>query len=260
MSHPHAEFPLGPFTPYDGNPILRPQGDGWESSSVYNPAAVVNDDEVVPLYRAHADDIVTHVGLATVERRRPLRPAPGAGTLAVRGLRALRLRGSTRRADRRHVLPDLHGVGSHERPALSGHVDGPVHVGEARPAVRGLRHVRAQAQDTPINWTKAGVIVATPMDGKWLMYFGEGSIYCARSDDLIHWTPGPPDEPMWCRRRRAPSARCSSRSVRAALPSNGLLVLLHERRRVVRRRHGARHRWAAAFDPMRPTKVIARLN
>ena len=65
MSHPHAEFPLGPFTPYDANPILRPQGDGWESSNVYNPAAVVKDGKVVLLYRAHADDIISHVGLAT---------------------------------------------------------------------------------------------------------------------------------------------------------------------------------------------------
>jgi predicted GH43/DUF377 family glycosyl hydrolase len=67
MAHPHAEFPLGPFTPYAANPILRPQGDGWESSSVYNPAAIVKDDRVVLLYRAHADDIVSHVGLATSE-------------------------------------------------------------------------------------------------------------------------------------------------------------------------------------------------
>ena len=42
-----------------------PQGDGWESGSVYNPAAVVKDGQVVLLYRAHADDIVSHVGLAT---------------------------------------------------------------------------------------------------------------------------------------------------------------------------------------------------
>ena len=61
----HAEFPLGPFRPYEQNPILSPQGDGWESANVYNPAAVVKDGKVVLLYRAHADDIVSHVGLAT---------------------------------------------------------------------------------------------------------------------------------------------------------------------------------------------------
>ena len=62
-----VSFPLGPFTPYEGNPILTPQGDGWESGSVYNPAAVVVDDKVALLYRAHADDIVSHVGLAWSE-------------------------------------------------------------------------------------------------------------------------------------------------------------------------------------------------
>lgn len=64
-SRPPAEFPLGPFRPYQQNPILRPRGDGWESASVYNPAAIVSDAEVVLLYRAHAEDLVSHVGLAT---------------------------------------------------------------------------------------------------------------------------------------------------------------------------------------------------
>jgi beta-1,2-mannosidase len=58
-------FPLGPFTPYSGNPILRPQGDGWESTNLYNPAAVVVDDEVVMLYRAHGPDLRSRIGLAT---------------------------------------------------------------------------------------------------------------------------------------------------------------------------------------------------
>jgi len=59
-----ASFPLGPFTPYEGNPILRPRGDSWESANLYNPAALVDGDEVLLLYRAHADDIVSHIGLA----------------------------------------------------------------------------------------------------------------------------------------------------------------------------------------------------
>jgi len=43
---------LGPFTKYKNNPILSPQGKGWESHSVFNPATVVSDDEVIMLYRA----------------------------------------------------------------------------------------------------------------------------------------------------------------------------------------------------------------
>ncbi len=60
----HATFPLGPFVPYENNPILRPRGGSWESANLYNPAALVDGDEVVLLYRAHADDIVSHIGIA----------------------------------------------------------------------------------------------------------------------------------------------------------------------------------------------------
>src|SRR5699024_9876024 len=59
-----ATFPLGPFVPYEHNPILRPKGDSWESANLYNPAALVIDDQVVLLYRAHAEDIVSHIGIA----------------------------------------------------------------------------------------------------------------------------------------------------------------------------------------------------
>nr|WP_206690438.1 hypothetical protein [Quadrisphaera sp. INWT6] len=66
-----ATFPLGPFAPHASNPVLGPRGTTWESGSVYNPAALVvegfegaDGQEVVLLYRAHADDVVSHVGLA----------------------------------------------------------------------------------------------------------------------------------------------------------------------------------------------------
>ena len=60
-----AGFPLGPFTPEASNPILRPAGDGWESANLYNPAAIVVDGRVVLLYRAHAADRVSRIGMAT---------------------------------------------------------------------------------------------------------------------------------------------------------------------------------------------------
>jgi hypothetical protein len=58
-------FPLGPFTPYRDNPILRPQGKRWESANLYNPAAIVVGDDVVVLYRAHGPDLRSRIGLAT---------------------------------------------------------------------------------------------------------------------------------------------------------------------------------------------------
>ncbi len=34
------EWAIGPFTNHEGNPILTPVGDGWESGFVYNPSVV----------------------------------------------------------------------------------------------------------------------------------------------------------------------------------------------------------------------------
>ena len=37
---------------YEGNPILKPRGDDWESIEVYNPAAVYIDGKIHLLFRA----------------------------------------------------------------------------------------------------------------------------------------------------------------------------------------------------------------
>ena len=144
MSNPHAAFPLGPFTPYAENPILAPQGDGWESGSVYNPAAVVKDGKVVLLYRAHADDIVSHVGLATSDdgihfERHPepvLSPSEDYERHGCEDPRVTEIDGT--------YYLTYTGVRRDQRPAVPGHVDRPVHLGEARPAVPGLQHLRAE--------------------------------------------------------------------------------------------------------------------
>jgi hypothetical protein len=76
-------------------------------------------------------------------RRDPLRAASRSGAVAVRAVRAVRRRGSPGHRDRRHLLPDLHRVGPQERPALPGHLDGPVHLDQARPDLPRLQHLLA---------------------------------------------------------------------------------------------------------------------
>jgi hypothetical protein len=49
---------IGPFTrydspqntPYQGNPVLTPQGTGWEGRAAYNPGVVYNDGKFQMLY------------------------------------------------------------------------------------------------------------------------------------------------------------------------------------------------------------------
>ena len=267
MSHsdiadPHAEFPLGPFTPYADNPILRPQGDDWESSSVYNPAAVVKDDQVVLLYRAHADDIISHVGLATSAdgihfERRPepvLSPSEHYDEFGCRGPPGDR--------DRRHLLPHLLRLGPQERPALPGHVDRPGHVGEARPDVRGLQHLRAAGQRRPAaRGARRVASCRPPINGRYLMYFGEGSLWYAWSDDLIHWEPCPQDEPLM-----VPTAPGTFGEflVEVGPPpirtSNGLILLVHNA--AVKYDDGTVRYTCGQllFHPDRPTEIMAQMN
>lgn len=37
-------------------------------------------------------------------------------------------------------------------------------------------------------WTKSGAILPQPLDGRYVMYFGDTNIWLATSEDLVHWT------------------------------------------------------------------------
>ena len=228
MAHPHAEFPLGPFTPYAANPILRPQGDGWESSSVYNPAAIVKDDRVVLLYRAHADDIVSHVGLATSEdginfERHPepvLSPSEPYEEFGCEDPRVTEVDGT-------YYLTYSGWDRTHAQLCLATSTD--LFTWEKHgPLFPDFNTFEPKADGIPTPWSKAGGILPTPIDGRYLMFFGEGSIYTAWSDDLIHWKPCPQDEPLMV---PTPAGTFGDFLVEVGpqpiVTNNGLLLLLH---------------------------------
>lgn len=258
-----ATFPLGPFVPYEHNPILRPRGGTWESGNLYNPAALVDGDEVLLLYRAHADDIVSHIGLA---RSRD-------------GYRF-----------EREDEPILSPVEDYERygcedPRIAL-IDGTYYLTytgwdrrRAQLCLATSTDLRSWTRHGPLfgdfdtfatidprghAWSKAGVIVPVQMQGRWWMYFGEGGIYWATSEDLLHWTPGTPDsEPMYAPTPGSFDADLVEIGTSPVLTSNGLLVMLtngatrtvHDDGSVsVDYRCGQ-----IAIDPDEPTRVLARL-
>ena len=187
MDHPPIDYPLGPFTPSPANPVLRPGPGGWESSNVYNPAAIVHDGRMVLLYRAHADDIVSSIGFA----------------LSCDGLNFER--------DAEPVLVPEHPYEAHgcedPRVVKIGDTFYLTYTGWDRATARlclatstDLRHWKkhgpilpglntfAGLRETPSEeWSKGGVILETPVDGRYLMYVGEGNVYLAESEDLLHW-------------------------------------------------------------------------
>jgi predicted GH43/DUF377 family glycosyl hydrolase len=190
-------FPLGPFTPYAQNPILRPKGGSWESANLYNPAAIVEDDQVLLLYRAHADDIVSHVGLARsddgydfVREEQPiLSPEHDYESHGCEDPRVSKINGG-------YYLTYTGYDGTTARLCLATSDDLHTWTKHGPIIEEGFDTFAPVTGDTGRTWSKAGVIYPEMIDGKYYLYFGEGAIFYATSTDLINWTPCPNDQPI----------------------------------------------------------------
>ncbi|GAB3569047.1 glycoside hydrolase family 130 protein [Amycolatopsis endophytica] len=190
-----ATFPLGPFTPSPANPILRPRGEGWESGNLYNPAAIVVDDRVALLYRAHAEDRVSRIGLAWSddgvrfdrEDDPVLFPEHDYERAGCEDPRV------TRVGDTFYLTyTGFDGARAQLCLATSPDLRGWAKHGPLFPGFNTWRTL-PYGPGGP-TWSKAGVIHPEPLGGRYWMWFGEGTIHAATSPDLLHWTPVADDE------------------------------------------------------------------
>lgn len=256
-----VRFPLGPFTPFEGNPILEPRGETWESRSVYNPAAVVVGEQVALLYRAHADDIVSHVGLAWSDdgydfQREPepvLSPSEDYDRYGVEDPRVTEVDGTYYLTysgwDRTRALLCL--ATSSDLRTWTKH-------GPLFPEFDTF-----QPQGGPVAgpWSKAGGILRDKVGDHYLMFFGEGSIWAATSTDLLHWTPTGPDSaaPLMAPRPGTFSDYLVEVGPPPLLTDEGLILLVHN----AAVRHADGSVWYTAgqvlVHPDRPDEVFAEL-
>ncbi|GGH16197.1 glycoside hydrolase family 130 protein [Silvibacterium dinghuense] len=217
------DWAIGPFTrPVEGNPVITPdpkstftdpithQPVRWEALHTFNPAAVVRDGKVYVLYRAEDDSGSMAIGMHTsrlglavsedgIHFRREATPVfypaedsqkdlewPG-------GVEDPRLVESPDAHSRnRYVLTytqwnrKTYAVGIATSPDL-------VHWTKSGPAFKGA----AGGKYDSLRYKSAGILTAivdgrlkaAKIDGKFWMYWGEGAIHLATSQDLIHWTP-----------------------------------------------------------------------
>lgn len=187
--HREVTVALDGLRKYAGNPILSPQGNGWESKDVFNPAAVVKDDQVYLLYRAEDQtgagqwNGTSRIGLAIsrdgIHFERQSEPVidctedyeyPG-------GCEDPRI---TRIADC-YYLTYTAFDGYLARLCMATSTD-LVHWTKQGPMLPDFRLPDGQA------WTKSGAILPESIDGNYVMYFGDSSIWLATSEDLLHWT------------------------------------------------------------------------
>jgi beta-1,2-mannosidase len=205
-----TDWPIGPFA--DGGEVLGPDADAtfecpvlgkkvaWAAKDVFNPAAIVRDGKVHLLVRA--EDRVgpfagtSRVGLAvsTDGVDFSLHPEP---VLFPDGGRWLPWEWPGGCEDPRVVeSPDGGYVCCYS--AFDGK-SSCLMVATSDDLVHWEKHGPAFAT-TPFarRWSKSGSIVtavedgrllATRIDGRFHMYWGEGTCFLATSDDLVHWVP-----------------------------------------------------------------------
>jgi len=202
---------LGPFVrPDNVNPVLTPNTNSlfacpmsgtavhWEGLHTFNPSAVVKDGKVYVLYRAEDDTgsakIGSHtsrLGLAVSDDGLHFKPFPMPVLFP---------------ADDNQK--DNEWTGGCEDPRLVEAEDGTYVVTYTQWNHKVARLAVATSKDL-LHWTKYGPIFsnypafyksgaivtkitdsrlkAAKINGKYWMYWGEGKIACASSDDLIHW-------------------------------------------------------------------------
>ncbi|HEY7416940.1 MAG TPA: hypothetical protein VH593_17270, partial [Ktedonobacteraceae bacterium] len=171
------------FRKYPGNPILKPQGDHWESHAVFNAAAWTDGEQVYLLYRAEGPcnfdrPFTSRIGLATSRN----------------GLTFWQ----------RHSLPVIEPTEAYEIPGGCEdprlvHIQGSFYM--TYTAYDGHHARIALATRTNLydwkkagllfperGWTKSAAILTEPINGRYWMYFGDTNIWAAYSTDLLSWT------------------------------------------------------------------------
>jgi beta-1,2-mannosidase len=214
-----AKWEIGPFTrPASGNPVIAPRPQStfadpvlkapvhWEALHTFNPAAIVRDDKVYVLYRAEDDSGAMEIGGHTsrlgmaesadgihfTRRAEPVfypaedaqqsREWPG-------GVEDPRI---VEAGDGTYVLTytqwnrKTYSVGIATSPDLTHWTKhGPAFADAADGKYAQLKYKSAGI----VTHLEKGRLIAAKINGKYWMYWGEGAIHLATSNDLIHWNP-----------------------------------------------------------------------
>lgn len=237
------------FVRWEGNPIMAPQGDGWEAKDVFNPAAIVRDGRVHLLYRA--EDFsgagewngTSRIGLASSDDG--LHFVRGAEPI-VEPSEAYELPGGCEdprvmEAEGRYWLTYTGYDGKHARLCLASSTD----------LVQWEKH---GVLFPDLEWSKSGAILDRPVNGEYLMYFGDTHLWLARSTDLLHWKMDP--EPVLSPREEMFDSRLVEPGPPPLWTDEGIL-LIYNAARWPDTRYAV---GAVVFDPDDPRRVVKRLD
>lgn len=287
-----SDWQMGPFVRIDGsNPILVPCAEStfhcpvqnkeirWEAEHVFNPGVVVKDGKIFLFYRAE-DNYGVGCGMHTSRI---------GVAMSDDGV-------NFHRFGTPILYPDLDGQemyefpGGCEDPRIVEREDGVyvmmysqwnrqvaiLGVATSTDLIHWKKHGYAFEGNHIRRWSKSGSIVcrqkgdrliATKIQGKYWMYWGEGCIYAATSEDLIHWKPVK-DEDGFQVIMEPRSGKFDSLLVEAGPPAlvteQGILLLYNGQNSAKTQKKDpsiAAHAYSAGqvlFDLQDPTKIVHR--
>ena len=248
-----AQWPIGALRRVSNDPVLAPQGDGWESAGTFNPSVVSHEGLLVMLYRAQDRSGTSRLGYAssTDGLRFTRRPAPVLSPEAdyerdggVEDPRLTKI-GST------YFLTYTAYNKKDAQLALATSTD-LIHwdrKGVIMPAYKGTWNV---------GWTKAGAILPEMIDGKyWMYYMGTApdktdQMGLAYSTDLTMWTDAL-DVPVLPRRPGRFDSRVVEPGPAPILTSEGIVLVYNGADDKLVYRTGL-----ARFDRKDPRRLLAR--
>ena len=184
-----SNTPFGAWRRVSPDPIISPQGDGWESAGTFNPSVMIRDGKFVMLYRAQDKNGTSRLGYAESAdgvhfTRRP-QPvfSPEADYEKDGGVED----------------PRLVEIGGTYYLTYTGYnkKDAQLCLAVSKDLVHWKRKgviLPAYKGSWNVGWTKSGAILPEKINGKyWMYYLGttpdkNDQMGLAYSADLLHWT------------------------------------------------------------------------
>jgi beta-1,2-mannosidase len=189
--------PFGKWTRLSPDPILSPQGDGFESAGTFNLSVIKKDGKFVMLYRAQDRKGTSALGYATSDdgihftrRAEPVMvsEAPYEKGGGVEDPRLQKIDGTYYLTYTGYNNVDGPAADKKDAQLCLATSADLVHwqrKGVIIPSFKGKWNVK---------WTKSGAIVPEKINGKYWMYYladakgQDTQMGVAYSDDLLHWT------------------------------------------------------------------------
>ena len=249
----HWKLPFGAWRRVSQDPILSPQGDGWQSAGTFNPAVIMHNGKYVMLYRAQDQEGTSRLGYA--ESR--------DGIHFTRRAEPVFVPETDYEKDGGVEDPRLVKIGDTYYLTYTGYnkKDAQLCLAASHDLVHWERKgviLPANQGNWNVKWTKSGAIVPEKVDGKYWMYFlgtaadGTDQMGLASSRDLVHWTEET-KTPVLPRRADTFDSRVVEPGPPPFLTSDGIVLIYNGADDKLVYRVGV-----AVFDRRDPRKVLYR--